>query len=113
MEKVAKPQKSTSAKVKTDPEKPDKIPYPFSKECYCSFCRKNSDDVWRMIAGPYHIFICDTCIEICTAILLSDEVDDTNVHWRQRLTHLMANPKKFVVPDEVKPKGTKKGAKKT
>ena len=107
MKKAVKPPKSTSAKAEPDPEKSEKISYPFSKDRYCSFCRKSSDDVWRMIAGPNHIFICDTCIEICTAILLSDEVDEANVHWQQRLTSLMANPKKFEIPDEDKPKGKK------
>ena len=109
MGKAVKTQKSASEKPKTDLEKSEKTPYPFPKErYYCSFCRKSGDDVWRMIAGPNHIFICDTCIEVCTAILLSDEVDETNVHWWQRLTHLMANPKKFVIPDEDKSKSKKK-----
>jgi ATP-dependent Clp protease ATP-binding subunit ClpX len=31
----------------------------------CSFCRKPSTDVRKLIAGPDDIFICDECIELC------------------------------------------------
>ena len=30
----------------------------------CSFCGKNEDEVYRLIAGP-DVFICDECIESC------------------------------------------------
>lgn len=31
----------------------------------CSFCRKPSTEVRKLIAGPDDIFICDECIELC------------------------------------------------
>jgi hypothetical protein len=118
VKEVKKPKKTIISKLKTapkpetrrpDPKKSDNLPYPFSKERYCSFCRKNSNDVWRMIAEPNHIFICDNCVEVCNAIFLSDEIGGTNDHWRERITHLMDNPKKFEIPtDEKKPKSKKK-----
>lgn len=31
---------------------------------YCSFCGKNSKDVFLTIAGPT-VFICDECVDMC------------------------------------------------
>ncbi|WP_416337180.1 ClpX C4-type zinc finger protein, partial [Enterocloster lavalensis] len=32
---------------------------------YCSFCGKSQNDVFRMIAEPSEIFICDRGSELC------------------------------------------------
>src|SRR4051794_15283284 len=37
---------------------------------YCSFCGKAAAQVSCMVAGP-HVFICDECIGVCVAYLLS------------------------------------------
>jgi hypothetical protein len=37
----------------------------------CSFCRKNQDDVRKLIAGPT-VFICDECVQICVDIIKQD-----------------------------------------
>ena len=90
---------------------PDELP---KKIYYCSFCRKSSDEVLALVAGPNYVFICDNCVEVCTAILLDDENPDKNtpIIWRQRITDLLANPKKFDIRnvDEPKNKGRKKNA---
>jgi len=82
------------AKPKTSAKKPDEPP---NVTRYCSFCRKPSTEVLALIAGPNCIFICDNCLEVCVAILLDDENPnkDTPIIWRQRITDLLANPKKF------------------
>ena len=36
---------------------------------YCSFCRKNQNEVSQLIAGPT-VFICDECVELCMSIVL-------------------------------------------
>jgi hypothetical protein len=42
------------------------------KEYFCSFCRKSSNNAYRMIAGPDDIFICDECINVCVKIMLQE-----------------------------------------
>jgi hypothetical protein len=37
----------------------------------CSFCRKNQDEVRKLIAGPT-LFICDDCVQICVDIIRND-----------------------------------------
>ncbi len=41
---------------------------------YCSFCRRNQDEVDRLIAGPDSVFICDECVELCKEILEEEEL---------------------------------------
>ncbi len=38
----------------------------------CSFCGKTQDQVTRLVAGP-GVFICDECIDVCTAIINEEE----------------------------------------
>ena len=35
----------------------------------CSFCGKSKEEVRRLIAGPGGVFICDDCVDICTAMV--------------------------------------------
>jgi ATP-dependent Clp protease ATP-binding subunit ClpX len=35
---------------------------------YCSFCRRDSNTVDKLIGGP-GVYICDACVEICNRIL--------------------------------------------
>ena len=35
---------------------------------YCSFCRKDSHTVKKLIGGP-GVYICDACVELCNRIL--------------------------------------------
>jgi hypothetical protein len=105
---VKKPAVKKPARKTSKPDEPPKEIY------YCSFCRKSSDEVLALVAGPNYVFICDNCVELCMAILLDDENPDKNTPkiWRQRITDLLANPKKFDIRnvDEPKNKGRKKNA---
>ena len=41
-----------------------------NKMCYCSFCKKPSNKVRKLIAGPNNeVFICDECVEVCADII--------------------------------------------
>ena len=41
-----------------------------NKICYCSFCKKPSNKVRKLIAGPNsEVFICDECVEVCADII--------------------------------------------
>ena len=57
----------------------------------CSFCKKQENDVHKLIAGP-GVFICDECIEVCNHIISGKydgrpESDDiAPVAWLQRMT---------------------------
>lgn len=42
------------------------------KDLICSFCRKPSGEVKRLVAGPNGIYICNECIVICSEILNED-----------------------------------------
>lgn len=41
----------------------------------CSFCNKSQDQVRKMISGPNGVFICDSCVDICSDII-EEELDD-------------------------------------
>ncbi len=39
----------------------------------CSFCKRDQDDVNRLIAGPDHVYICDECVALCKDILEEEQ----------------------------------------
>jgi hypothetical protein len=41
-------------------------------ERFCSFCRKSSNNAYRMIAGPDNIIICDECLNVCVKIMVQE-----------------------------------------
>ena len=44
---------------------------PKSENLSCSFCKKDQNDVRKLIAGPT-VFICDECVEVCNDIIKDD-----------------------------------------
>jgi DNA-binding transcriptional MerR regulator len=40
---------------------------------YCSFCKKESAEVRRMIAGPGGVIICNECVALCNEIIDREE----------------------------------------
>ncbi len=44
----------------------------------CSFCNKTQDQVRKMISGPNGVFICDSCVDICSDII-EEELDDFDI----------------------------------
>ncbi|MBC8100818.1 MAG: ATP-dependent Clp protease ATP-binding subunit ClpX [Armatimonadetes bacterium] len=46
----------------------------------CSFCKRNHDEVDRLIAGPDGVYICNYCVELCHNLLLDEEVVEPPVH---------------------------------
>ncbi len=38
----------------------------------CSFCGKKRDQVRKLVAGP-GVFICDECVELCSAVLKDED----------------------------------------
>ena len=49
----------------------------------CSFCKRTQEDVYRLIAGPDDVYICDECVELCRDIL---EEDDPSFAERSRFS---------------------------
>ena len=41
----------------------------------CSFCNKSEDEVYKLIAGPGGVYICNECISLCEEILEEEEDD--------------------------------------
>lgn len=37
----------------------------------CSFCGRSEHEVTNLVAGP-RVYICDACIEACTAIIAAE-----------------------------------------
>ena len=35
----------------------------------CSFCHKPKDQVEQLLAGPWGVYICNTCVECCQQIM--------------------------------------------
>lgn len=42
-----------------------------TKTLHCSFCFKSQHEVKKLISGPFSIFICDECVDLCNAIIAS------------------------------------------
>ncbi len=40
---------------------------------FCSFCKRQQDQVSRLIAGPDSVYICDECVDLCKEILADEE----------------------------------------
>jgi hypothetical protein len=40
-----------------------------TKTLYCSFCFKSQHEVKRLISGPFSVFICDECVDLCNEII--------------------------------------------
>ncbi len=38
----------------------------------CSFCDKSQAEVRRLIAGPYGVYICDGCVQLCYEVIQED-----------------------------------------
>ena len=84
-------------------EEPKPLEYPL-KPHYCSFCRRQADEVRRLIAGPNGIFICNECVEVCIKIFLDDGVGDYKIEFYRLLTKLLkeAKPAKKYSSDKKK-----------
>ncbi len=53
----------------------------------CSFCGKTQDQVRKLIAGNRGIYICDECVELCSEILMEEEMEqDENTEEINLLT---------------------------
>ena len=59
----------------------------------CSFCGKRPEQVHRLMSGPNHVFICNECVELCSA-MLSDELQEPG--------HSPGQPDKLPTPKEIK-----------
>jgi ATP-dependent Clp protease ATP-binding subunit ClpX len=62
----------------------------------CSFCRKNEDEVLKLVAGP-RVYICDDCVAIASRMMADDSHDDSQTTktepsvWRKLLTRARQN----------------------
>jgi len=45
----------------------------------CSFCKRQQDQVSRLIAGPDSVYICDECVDLCKEILADEEGQDVDL----------------------------------
>jgi ClpX C4-type zinc finger len=39
---------------------------------HCSFCKKSSEDVRKVVAGPDDVYICDECIGLAADLVRED-----------------------------------------
>ncbi len=42
----------------------------------CSFCKRQQDQVRRLIAGPDSVYICDECVDLCREILVDERLPE-------------------------------------
>jgi hypothetical protein len=59
---------SSSAQAEIATPQAASAPVP-SKTLYCSFCFKSQHEVKKLISGPFSIFICDECVDLCNGII--------------------------------------------
>jgi hypothetical protein len=94
----------------TDSHRGEKGPAAPSK-LICSFCRKDQDQVRKLIAGP-SVYICDECVDLCNDIIEGECEHETpagqatqqgtifNVDARCSLCHLLKPSEELLaVPD--------------
>ncbi len=53
---------------------------------YCSFCAKSQHEVRRLVAGPMNVAICDDCVQLCAAIVISEAMGGavSDTFWLSR-----------------------------
>jgi hypothetical protein len=88
---------STKKPLSQTPDKSEENLITFPIDYFCSFCGRKGNYLNPLIAGPRSVFICVDCVEICIAILLSDEQDNSGTNWRQRVNDVLTNPNKFKI----------------
>src|SRR6267143_7099611 len=49
----------------------------------CSFCRKNNDEVLKLVAGP-RVYICDECVAIASRLMEDDSHHDSQTNRGQQ-----------------------------
>jgi ATP-dependent Clp protease ATP-binding subunit ClpX len=54
----------------------------------CSFCKRNHDEVDRLIAGPDQVCICSECVDLCKSIL-DQELEQSGKAEEGTLSHIM------------------------
>ena len=59
---------SSSAQAEIATPQAASAPVP-SKILYCTFCLKSQHEVRRLISGPFNVFICDECVELCNEVI--------------------------------------------
>ena len=47
---------------------------PVDESLHCSFCGKDQSKVAQLIAAPSPIFVCDSCVDLLTAIVAEERV---------------------------------------
>lgn len=65
----------------------------------CSFCGKTEEQVHKMIAGPAGVYICDSCVEICSEIV--DEEYAEEQQEQQEINLLTPQEMKAILDDYV------------
>ena len=60
---------------------------------YCSFCKREQDQVNRLIAGPDSVYICDECVDLCREIL--EEEDQPLLSQDEFLSARIPRPKEI------------------
>ncbi|HIR92216.1 MAG TPA: ATP-dependent Clp protease ATP-binding subunit ClpX [Candidatus Egerieimonas intestinavium] len=65
----------------------------------CSFCGKTEEQVHKMIAGPTGVYICDSCVEICSEIV--DEEYAEEEQNQQEINLLTPREMKAILDDYV------------
>ncbi len=46
---------------------------------HCSFCKKSSEEVRKVVAGPDDVYICDECIGLAAELVRDDPGDKVPV----------------------------------
>ena len=55
-------------------------------EIRCSFCGKTESQVMKLLNGPNGVYICDSCVELCSEII-EEEMQEENNHTSEEDIH--------------------------
>jgi hypothetical protein len=69
---------SSSAQADMATPQPASAPVP-TKLMYCTFCFKSQHEVKRLISGPFNVFICDECVELCNDIIAGQKPKSSKI----------------------------------
>ena len=68
---------------------------------HCSFCGKGANMVFRLIAGPAGLYICNECVDLCNSIL-EDESEGERTQKAAPGKRREQSPSKLMLPAEMK-----------
>jgi len=61
----------------------------------CSFCGKNHDQVFKLVAGPSGVYICNECVDLCYDVIEQDLQNDPDLKFTNEYNFNIPKPQEI------------------